>query len=144
MAIVPLFEWQNAGAHDWCTSPTAVSRRTFEIGRFQFQFRTTRAHLSSLTGGHWDTYCCMRNHNIASAIMALLPDFVEPVLWLMVQCQCVDHIAGGCVAALHSKVHVHTRPPNLISIGHYRQTLHKTRIGYVFINSPWTHDLWSE
>lgn len=54
----------------------------------------------------WDTYSCMRDHHVAGAVVALLPDFVQPIFWLWIVCECLNH--GGCVglygcgAALHS------------------------------------------
>lgn len=33
-----------------------------------------------------ETYSCMWNHNIAGAIMAFLPNFIKPILWLWIVC----------------------------------------------------------
>lgn len=43
----------------------------------------------------------MRDHNIAGAVVSLLPNFIQPILWLMVVGECVNHIVGGITAALH-------------------------------------------
>lgn len=54
----------------------------------------------------WDTYSCMRDHHVAGAVVALLPDFIQPVFGLWIVCECFNHVGCvtlyGCCAALHS------------------------------------------
>lgn len=53
-----------------------------------------------------DTYSCMRDHNVAGAVVALLTNFIQPIFGLWIVSECVDHIGGvalyGSRAALHS------------------------------------------
>lgn len=54
----------------------------------------------------YDTYSCMRDHNIAGAVVAFLPNFVQPIFWLWIVCECFNHVGrmvtNGICAALHS------------------------------------------
>lgn len=54
----------------------------------------------------YDTYSCMRDHHVAGAVVALLPNFVQPIFGLWIIGECINHVGGvvlyGCRAALHS------------------------------------------
>lgn len=54
------------------------------------------------------TYSGMWNHNIAGAVVSFLPYFVQPIFWLWIVNECVNHVGcvglcGGCTT-LHSVV----------------------------------------
>lgn len=46
-----------------------------------------------------ETYSCVWHHNVAGAVVAFLRNFVQPILWLWIVCECFNHF-GWC-AALH-------------------------------------------
>lgn len=54
----------------------------------------------------YDTYCCMWNHNVTRAVMAFLSNFIQPIFWLWIVCERVNHIGcvtlNRCCTALHS------------------------------------------
>lgn len=46
-----------------------------------------------------ETYGCMWHHNVAGVVVAFLPNFVQPILWLWIVCERINHFV--CCAALH-------------------------------------------
>lgn len=54
----------------------------------------------------YDTYSCMWDHHVAGAVVALLPDFIQPIFGLWIICECINHVGrvalNGICTALHS------------------------------------------